>query len=323
MVVALSFGAMATFAVFGQAAYGASRTFSAPVYPGDFPDPSIVQVGATYWAYATGSAGRNLQVMSSTDLRTWNTPPADPLPVLPKWASAGLTWAPGVMQRGGRYVMYYTVHNPSLRTQCISVATSTTPAGPFTDSSSGPLICQTANGGSIDPNPFVDPVSHNLYLLWKSDDNSLNTGQPTRIWGQQMSADGLSLAARTSPQLLLAKSAPWQGSVIEGPTMIRSGGRYYLFYGANNYDTASSGIGYATSLSVLGGYTNWSILGPWLGTRGNAQGSQGPAIFTDSSGATHMAFAAWYGKVGYEHGGVRSMWMGALGFNQLGVPSLS
>jgi hypothetical protein len=36
-----------------------------------------------------------------------------------------------------------------------------------------------------------------------------------------------------------------------------------------------------------------------------------------------MTFAAWYGKVGYEHGGVRSLWIGALGFNQLGVPSLS
>lgn len=46
-------------------AEAASSTFEAPVYAGDFPDPSFLLVGGVYWAYSTGSAGRNLQVMSS------------------------------------------------------------------------------------------------------------------------------------------------------------------------------------------------------------------------------------------------------------------
>jgi len=53
-----------------------------PVYPGDFPDPSVMVVGGRYWAYSTGSGGRNLQVMSSTDMSTW-TAPVDPLPCCP------------------------------------------------------------------------------------------------------------------------------------------------------------------------------------------------------------------------------------------------
>jgi beta-xylosidase len=302
-------------------AYGASSTFTAPVYAGDFPDPAVILVKGTYWAYATGSAGRNLQVMYSADLHTWS-PPTDALPVLPSWASSGQTWAPGLLKRGSTFLMYYTVHDASLDQQCISVATSSKPQGPFSDTSTEPLICQSANGGSIDPNPFVDPASGDLYLLWKSDDNSLGAGHPTHIWGQELSVGGTSLFPGTSPSLLLTESAAWQSPSAEGPTLLFSGGRYYLFYGANNYDTASSGIGYAKSSSLLGSYANKSTLGPWLGTRGNAQGAQGPNVFTDKSGVTRMAFAAWYGPVGYENGGVRSLWIGTLDFNSSGKPTL-
>jgi beta-xylosidase len=298
-----------------------SSTFSSPVYAGDFPDPSVLLIQGTYWAYATGSVGRNLQVMSSTDLHSWTTP-VDPLPTLPRWASPGKTWAPGVLLHAGTFIMYYTVHDSSRGVQCISVATSTTPNGPFRDTSRAPLICQTKKGGSIDPNPYLDPSTGKLYLLWKSDENSLGPGHLTRLWGQRLSADGLSLGPG-KPSLLLTESAPWQNPVIEGPAMIWHAGTYFLFYGANNFDTASSAIGYATASSPLAAFTNQSVSGPWLGTTGSAQGPQGPALFTDTTGATRMAFAAWYGAVGYENGGVRSLWIGTFGFNSAGTPTLN
>lgn len=297
----------------------AGGSFQAPAYNHDFPDPDVVAVGNTYWAYATGSGGLNLQVSQSSNLANWSTP-VDPLPVLPTWATTGHTWAPGVVHLGQTFVMYYTVRETSSGRQCISVATSTTPAGPFTDSSSGPLICQLAHGGSIDPSPFVSPTGV-LYLVWKSDDNAL--GNPTHIWGQRMTANGLSTVSGTVPSLLLSETAAWQAPSAEGPTLFDNGGRYYLFYGANNYDTANSGIGYATASAPLGTYTNKSTLGPWLGTRGNAKGPQGPATFTDLSGHTRLALAAWYGTVGYENGGVRSLWIANLTFSMFGTPSAS
>jgi beta-xylosidase len=308
-------------AVFSSAgpAGAASSTFAAPAYAGDFPDPSILLTGGMYWAYSTGSAGRNLQVMSSPDLRTWSTA-ADPLPVLPSWASSGHTWAPGVIEVAGQYVMYYTVRDTLLNIQCISVATSSAPPSTFTDDSSAPLVCQTADGGSIDPNPYLDPVSGNLYLVWKSDDNSI--GKNTHIWGEQLAANGLSLAPGTSPSLLLTESASWQAPAVEGPALIHHGSTYYLFYGANSYNSAHSGIGYATSISLLGSYSNRSLFGPWLGTTGNAQGPQGPTVFQDSSHATRMAFAAWYGAVGYPSG-ARALWVGSLGFSWFGRPTIS
>jgi hypothetical protein len=45
-------------------------------------------------------------------------------------------------------------------------------------------------------------------------------------------------------------------------------------------------------------------------------------LFIDSSGATRMAFAAWYGVVGYQDGGSRSLWIGTLSFTWSGTPSL-
>lgn len=296
-----------------------SAAFSAPVHPGDFADPTVLVAGGSYWAYSTGSAGRNLQVMSSPDLRTWSDP-ADPLPVLPSWASPGRTWAPGVLELGGRFVMYYTVRHAAFGMQCVSVATAADPGGPFTDSSPGPLVCQTGDGGSIDPNPYPDPVSGSLVLLWKSDENSI--GRRCRIWAQQLAPDGLSFVAGSSPSLLLTQSRPWQAPRVEGPTVTRHRSRYYLFYGANSYETASSGIGYATSSAMLGAFRNRSIIGPWLGSTGAARGPQGPMIFEDMAGRTRMAFAAWTQPVGYENGGVRCVWIASLDFDRLGRPRL-
>ena len=161
---------------------------TSPAYPGDFPDPSVLVVNDRYWAYSTGSGGRNLQVMSSPDLRTWTTP-VDPLPVLPSWARVGFTWAPDVLPATGTVLMYYTARDAASGRQCISVAASAVPIGPFTDTSTGPLICQIANGGSIDASPVVTATG--TYLVWKSDDNAL--GRRSHLWSQRLSADGRAL----------------------------------------------------------------------------------------------------------------------------------
>ena len=280
---------------------------TAPVYAGDFPDPSVLLVGRSYWAYSTGSGGRNLQVMSSPDLQTWTTP-VDPLSVLPSWARPGFTWAPDVLERAGAFLMYYTARDAASGRQCISVAASAAPSGPFTDTSSGPPLCQLPNGGSIDASPVV--TSAGTYLIWKSDDNAL--GRRTHLWSQQLSSDGRALVG--SRRLLLSADAGWQGSVIEGPSMVEVAGLYYLFYGANAWNSSNAAIGYARCFSPLGPCINASILGPWMASQGSRLGPSGPDVFVDGSGATRLAYHAWTGAVGYESGGRRSLWIDTLTF---------
>ena len=301
-------GVLVTMAVVVLSSVAPAAAISTgPVYADDFPDPSVLVVGSTYWAYSTGSAGRNLQTMSSPDLETWSTP-VDPLPVLPYWARPGHTWAPDVLPFAAGFLMYYTVRDGASGRQCVSVAVSSAPGGPFTDSSSGPLVCQVNSGGSIDASPVV--TSAGSYLVWKSDDNAL--GRRTHLWSQQLSSDGRSMVGSRS--LLLSADAPWQGSVVEGPSMMEVRGLYYLFYGANAWDSASAAIGYAWCISPLGPCINASIVGPWMASHGTRYGPSGPDVFVDAQGATRLAYHAWTGAVSYQNGGVRSLWVDPLTF---------
>ena len=50
--------------------------------------------------------------------------------------------------------MYYTTADDASGRQCISVAVASEPQGPYADKRAKPLICQAAEGGSIDASPF-------------------------------------------------------------------------------------------------------------------------------------------------------------------------
>jgi beta-xylosidase len=298
-------------------ARGETQTVRAKAaYGGDFPDPHLLLVGRTYYAYSTQVGDTNVPVMSSSDLNRWSRR-SDALPKLPAWASPGSTWAPTVLAQQSAYVLYYTVRHGSSGRQCVSSATGKAPDGPFRDASNAPLVCQRSLGGSIDPAVFTDS-SGTTYLLWKSDDNAV--GRKTSLWSRPLAADGLGFVRSSVPVRLLTQSAEWQAPAIEGPSMVRSGDTYYLFYGAGGWDSSASAIGYATCQSPLGPCTDRSTSGPWLDgdPDGDAPvGPQGPSVFVDRSGRTRLGFAGWNGRVGYPRG-VRSLWIAPLSFSGSG-----
>jgi beta-xylosidase len=259
--------------------------------PRDFADPFVLRAGDTYYAFATNSGHVNVQVERSTDLKTW-TPLPDALPQLPPWAqrAAGLTWAPSVLPRGNGYVLFYTAREVRSGVQCISRATSQQPQGPYTDDSSEPFVCQRALCGSIDPSPFVDSDGR-AYLLWKSDENGAACRSAPRLWAQELGTDGLSL--RGAPAPLLVKDAGWEGALIEGPSMVRSGPGTVLFYSANAYDSAQYAVGYARCKGPLGPCEKVTRMTPLLASVGLMLGPGGQELFTDVAGKLWMAFHAW------------------------------
>src|ERR671922_790203 len=129
------------------------RLYANPVIDRDFPDPDILDAGGTYYAFGTNAAGLNVQVARSLDLVSW-TGAGDALPVLPAWARAGRTWAPDVSETMNGFVLYFTARHAASGRQCIGVATSASPGGPFL-AASAPLVCQLELGGLIDPAAFV------------------------------------------------------------------------------------------------------------------------------------------------------------------------
>ncbi len=262
------------------------------VYPFDFPDPDVILVGQTYFAYATNSVAGNIQIIESTDLTHW-TAVGNALPHLPAWAEPDYTWAPAVAAIGGSFVLYYAANVADSGKECVSVATATQPQGPFVDRSTAPLECQPALGGSIDPASFID-TNGSLYLLWKS-------GGPgsSKIWSEQLDPAGTAFAAGATPTVLLVPTQPWEAGTVEAPDMLTAAGRYYLFFSGNNWDSANYGVGVATCTGPLGPCSD-SSSSPILSSGHGVAGPGGESVFADTTGAYWIAFHAWVpGAVGF------------------------
>ena len=289
------------------------RASAPPVHPGDFADPFVLRVDGSYFAYATQAGGHDVQVMRSSDLVAWEHL-GNALGGLPAWAAAGRTWAPVVLPRADGavtcYVLYYVVREPTSDRQAISVARASSPAGPFVDTSAAPIVFQLDRGGSIDPSPFVDQDG-TAYLLWKSDDNALR--RPSRLWIQALAEDGLALTGH--PTELLAHDRAWERPLVEAPSMVRVGRRYYLFYSANWWESARYSVGYAIAPSATGPFRKVTRARPWFRSGGEAGGPGGQEFFTAADGALHMAYHGWTpDSVGYGGGGARSLRIARVGF---------
>jgi beta-xylosidase len=195
-------------------------SFTNPVLPGDFADPSVTKVGDTYWATATSSEWAPLfPLLKSTNLVDWEMVGHVFPDKLPGWAEAHF-WAPEISYENGRTYIYYTAKKKG-GNLCVGVASADNPAGPYTDH--GPLICQPV--GSIDGFPIRDENGQ-LYLIWKEDGNSQN--QPTPIWGQQMNEERTKLLGEKFE--LIRNDQPWEGRLVEGPALFKRGDYFYMIY---------------------------------------------------------------------------------------------
>jgi beta-xylosidase len=282
----------------------AGPSFTNPVYKSDFPDPYVLRVGDTYYAYGTTNGSTvNIRVIKSNDLVNWENL-GDALPALPKWSvlSSGYTWAPGVVQIGDQFLMYYVARDKAADRQCIGVAISDKPQGPFLDPNTNAFVCQTKLGGSIDAYPFQDDDGK-LYLLWKNDGNCC--GLDVGLWIQELTPDGMNLVGK--PAQLIERDQPWERPLIENPAMVKHNGKYYLFYSGNWWESIDYAIGYAVCETVKGPCEK-PLSKPWFQYKAPVMGPGGEAFFTDAEGNLWMAYHAWTGaNVGYSGGGQRSL----------------
>ncbi|KAK4939045.1 hypothetical protein LTR10_020619 [Elasticomyces elasticus] len=248
------------------------RQSSGPVIGTNFQDPAVLQLDDGTWiAYAginTNPVNLNVEIATSTDFTTWTVDDSyDALPTLPSWAaSPGHVWAPDVVQlANGKFVLYYSVSMASSPGQhCVAAATASSAKGPFTPVGSAPLFCDLTDGGAIDADSFLDPVTQKQYIVYKVDGNSKGHGGacsntvapivPTPLILQEVDAsDGYTFIG--DPITVLENDAS-DGPNIEAPTLTydSSSGLYVLFYSSECFVTTSYNIRYATSTSITGPY---------------------------------------------------------------------
>ncbi len=285
----------------GQAADDASPAPSSspaptnPVINDDFPDPDVLEVDGTYYAYGTNGNLRNVRVARSTDLVEWELLD-DALPDLPSWIIPGKTWAPEVTELAdGSFALYFTATNFEPTFQCVGVATADAPEGPFTVAGEEMLVCPAEEGGAIDASTFLDDDG-TRYLLWKNDGNCC--GHDTWLYLAPLAEDGLSLAGE--PVRLIRQDQPWEGHLVEAPTLVKREGSYVLLYSANDYGGPDYAIGYATASTVDGPYTKAE--GPLLTTEdtdGQLVGPGGQDVVPGPDGADRLVLHSWYGDGSY------------------------
>lgn len=217
-----------------------------PVLAGDYPDPSVTKVGDTYWATATTSNwGPTFPLLKSKNLVDWQLVGHVFPDARPAWADYYF-WAPEISQDKGKVYVYYTAHKKG-GNLCVGVASADKPEGPYRDH--GPLVGQP--DGSIDGFPVRDENGQ-PYLIWKEDGNSVQ--QPTPIWAQPLNEGRTALIGEKKE--LFRNTAAWEGNLVEGPSVVRHGGYFYLFYAANG--CCGHGCTYATGVARA-----QRLLGPW------------------------------------------------------------
>ena len=265
---------------------GAALALPAPVLGGDWPDPSFIRDGGGYTAVTTsGGWSPSFRVLHSSDLRDWRIV-GSAFRRPPHWVKTSL-WAPELARLNGGYAIFYSARPRRKRSwYCLGVATAPSPAGPYRDMGR-PLRC--GRHGSIDPFPVRDERGR-LYLLWKQDGNEFR--RPTPIYAQRLSEDGRRLRGR--PRELIRNTQPWEGRVVEAPTVIRRDGYFYLFYSANLCCTprCAYAVGVARSPTLLGRWEKFA--GNPILRDGNGWRCPGhPSIVPDAGGELRTLFHAY------------------------------
>lgn len=269
-----------------------------PINLYDWADPDLLFHGDSVYMYATNTLWSNVPylVADPGGVLQWK---GDAMPVMPSWVSPVATWAPSVSKISNQFVLHYTARHTASGKQCIGVATSASPAGPFVDNNGGPLVCALNQGGAIDASVIED--NGVAYLLWKTDGNCC--GLPTIIYSQELTADGTAFAG--NPIELIRNDRAWEHDVVEGPSMVENGGIWHLFYAAHRWDTANYSTGYARCSTPVGPCVKEDIpllasgypaAGPLLGPGGME------VIDLPDSNQDLAVYHGWTdGRVGYHH----------------------
>lgn len=267
--------------------------FMNPVIDRNMPDPFVLDTGERYYLYSTTNINDNYPYATSDDLVTWEQQ-GDAMPRLPGWAN-GNTWAPEVTRTSAGYVMYFTARAPGMTrpdgagAQCVGVGFSEDPGGPFVSEADEPLVCQLDLGGTIDAS-IVRDQDDSLWLIYKNDGNCC--GIPTRFYMRLMSEDGLTFAGEEVEVEGVVNDQPWEGNVVEAPTIHFHDGTYYLFYSANDYAGPRYAVGYATSDTLTGPYVD-ADENPILETENTAIGPGHQSIIADRDGDLWLVYHAW------------------------------
>ena len=239
-----------------------------------FADPTIVRQGANY--YLTGTTNtipQGFSMLVSKDLKNW-TSTGPLLTEGPQVYGDKGFWAPQLYLNGKTWQLAYTANEQ------VAVAESASLTGPFTQKQVKPVDASEKN---IDPFIFTDDDGKTyLYHVRFNNGNYL--------WVAAYDKNTMSIDPSTLKQCL-GNTEAWENTpdypaapIMEGPTVIKHKGKYYLFYSANHFMSRDYAVGYAVADSPMGPWhkpaNNRIIHRSIVGENGSGHGD----VFADKKG---------------------------------------
>lgn len=239
-----------------------------------FADPTIVRQGANY--YLTGTTNtipQGFSMLVSKDLKNW-TSTGPLLTEGPQVYGDKGFWAPQLYLNDKTWQLAYTANEQ------VAVAESSSLTGPFTQKQVKPVDASEKN---IDPFIFTDDDGKTyLYHVRFNNGNYL--------WVAAYDKNTMSIDPSTLKQCL-GNTEAWENTpdypaapIMEGPTVIKHKGKYYLFYSANHFMSRDYAVGYAVADSPMGPWhkpaNNRIIHRSIVGENGSGHGD----VFADKKG---------------------------------------
>ncbi len=242
------------------------RTYRNPVWEG--ADPFVLLHEGVYYLYATTS-DEGYRVFTSDNLADWT----DGGFCLRREDVMGNKWfwAPEVICHNGKFYMAYSSE------EHLGIAVADSPLGPFRQENKRWLSERNA----IDGHFFRDDDGQ-VYLFYVRFDHG------NVIYCTKMKDDMLSFDEEHEVRLIEA-AEPWEthlARVAEGPFVLKHGGKYYLTYSANDYQSPHYAIGYAVADSPMGSYRKYEK-NPIL-SRSEMVNGVGHHSFTTSRDGEHL-----------------------------------
>lgn len=218
-----------------------------------FADPTIFVENGKY--YLTGTCGANtigFKLLESTDLANWTACNADSARFILKKGDNSFGewgfWAPQIYRHGDKYLLFYTANEQ------VAVAKSDSITGHYTQSTIRPI-----DGSEKNIDPFLFKDDDGSYYLYHVRFDNGNYLWSARYDIEADSIDHASLVRCFGLTDAWEKTDDGRWSpVMEGPTVMKLDGTYYLFYSANHFLNQDYAVGYATAPSPQGPWTKYA-----------------------------------------------------------------
>lgn len=239
---------VSTFIIVAQVSRGGEKDIL-------YADPTIYLEGEN--CYLIGTRNREplgFTILQSKNLKKWQTPVRnEACMILSKGAGSYGTdnfWAPQIIKENNMYYLAYAANEQ------IAIAKSTSLLGPYVQDKIEPVDGSEKN---IDPYIFKDDDGK-FYLY------HVRFNYGNYIWVAELDLKKGKIYAGTLTQCF-GETDAWETTsnyksnpIMEGPTVFKKDGLYYMLYSANHFRNIDYAVGYATAPTPYG---------PWTKAKGN------------------------------------------------------